>query len=108
MWHTRNAQVVGVAVGVTAICLAALLAVGGCKQTGAGGGGSGGGGGAPPQTYEETLSDGTNVAVLSPVSVTLTEATPGSYPDGAAGPVVDIDGNLGPGETATVTFTKDP
>ena len=110
MWYKRNAKVVEVAVAVSAICLVTLLAFGGCTETGAGGGGSGGGGGggAPPQTYEETLSDGTNVAVLSPVSVTLTEAAPGSYPDGAAGPVVDIDGNLGPGETATVTFTKDP
>ena len=109
MWYTKHAKVVGVAVAVSATCLVALLALGGCSETGAGGGGGGGGGGgAPPQSYEETLSDGTNVAVLSPVSVTLTEATPGSYPDGAAGPVVDIDGNLGAGQTATVTFTKDP
>lgn len=59
------------------------------------------------ELYEFTLSDGTDVSIMSPVFLTLAEAAPGSYPDGAEGPVIDVDGSLGPGQSVTITLAND-
>ena len=88
------------------VCLLVILFLASCGGSGAGGGGDG----TPPaveELYEFTLSDGTDVSVMSPVLLTLSEAAPGSYPSGAEGPVIDVDGSLGPGQSVTITLTND-